>query len=147
LTIIRDALRGPVHFRVRLRVPGVTVLPEQGWRIVARLAPGLIKDRTVRPGGLPARASLVLAAGKPPVVFVRSWRPGDKVAPFGMKGTKKIQDILVDAKIPQSERRGLPLFESGGEIIWLPGYRIAAPWAVKDPAARNLQLSLEKVKG
>ncbi len=147
LSIIQDALRGPVHFRVQLRVPGVTVLPEQGWRIVARLAPGLIKERAVHPGGLPARASLGLAGGKAPVLWVRSWRAGDKMIPFGMKGTKKIQDILVDAKLPQSERRGIPLFESSGKIVWLPGYRIAASWAVKDPKAQNLQLSLEKVRG
>jgi tRNA(Ile)-lysidine synthase len=145
LTIIRETLRGPVGFRVRLQVPGVTVLPEQGWRVVARLEPGLIKDRAVRPGHLPARASLHFTGGKPPVLWVRSWRPGDKIAPFGMKGTKKIQDILVDAKVPQNERLGLPIFESGGEIVWLPGYRVAAPWAVKDPSALNLQLSMEKV--
>jgi tRNA(Ile)-lysidine synthetase-like protein len=65
--------------------------------------------------------------------------------PFGMKGSKKIQDILVDEKIPQGERLALPLFESGHEIVWLPGYRVARSWAVTDPDAVNLQLSVERL--
>jgi tRNA(Ile)-lysidine synthase len=69
------------------------------------------------------------------------------MAPFGMKGSKKIQDILVDAKVPRQERPGLPLFESGGEIVWLPGYRVAAARRVTDPGAMNLQLCVEPLHG
>jgi tRNA(Ile)-lysidine synthetase-like protein len=96
---------------------------------------------------LPARASLnaVVWDGRP--LFVRSLRPGDRMAPFGMRGSKKLQDILVDAKVPRAERARLPLFECGGEIVWVPGYRVAASWAVIAPKARNLQLTMARSRG
>jgi tRNA(Ile)-lysidine synthase len=48
---------------------------------------------------------------------VRGWRPGDRLA--GRK--KKIQDVFVDAKIPQSEREAWPLVVRGDEVIAVPG--------------------------
>ena len=48
---------------------------------------------------------------------VRGWRPGDRLA--GRK--KKIQDVFVDAKIPQSEREAWPLVVRGGDVIAVPG--------------------------
>ncbi len=145
LTLERIVPPSPAAFRVRVRVPGETVLPEQGLKIVARLARGLVKDRPPGPGHLPARASFNAAVWNRQPLVARSWRAGDKLAPFGMKGSKKIQDILVDEKIPRAERQALLLFESGPEIVWLPGYRVARAWAVTDPDAMNLQLSVERL--
>ncbi len=48
---------------------------------------------------------------------VRGWRPGDRLA--GRQ--KKIQDVFVDAKIPQSEREAWPLVVRGAEVIAVPG--------------------------
>jgi tRNA(Ile)-lysidine synthase len=48
---------------------------------------------------------------------VRGWRPGDRLA----GRTKKIQDVFVDAKIPQSERESWPLVVSGDAVIAVPG--------------------------
>ncbi len=45
----------------------------------------------------------------PQVYYVRSWQSGDRMAPLGMQGTKKIQDIFVDRKIPRSERLTWPI--------------------------------------
>ena len=57
-----------------------------------------------------------------------------------MTGSRKIQDILGDAKVPRAERHQVPVVECDGEVIWIPGYRIAARWAVSNPEVRNLQL-------
>ncbi len=44
----------------------------------------------------------------------------------GMKGTKKIKDILIDEKIPIGLREGWPVVEDGkGNILWLAGLRSA----------------------
>jgi tRNA(Ile)-lysidine synthase len=139
--------RPPVSFRVRVPTPGSVVLPAQGIRVTARLAAGLVRERGVGPGAVPARASLNAAvwAGRP--LFVRSLRPGDRISPFGLKGSKKLQDILVDAKVPRAGRALLPLFECGGKIVWVPGYRVAADWAVTDSEAWNLQLTVAPVHG
>jgi tRNA(Ile)-lysidine synthase len=48
---------------------------------------------------------------------VRGWRPGDRLA----GRTKKIQDVFVDAKIPQSDREAWPLVVRGNDVIAVPG--------------------------
>lgn len=57
----------------------------------------------------------------PKHITVRSWRDGDRMQPLGMKGTKKLQDIFTDKKIPRRRRAELCIFESGGEIFWIAG--------------------------
>lgn len=56
-----------------------------------------------------------------PTVEVRPGRPGERIAPLGLTGTKKVQDVFVDAKVPRSLRAGWPRFAREGEILWLPG--------------------------
>jgi tRNA(Ile)-lysidine synthase len=65
--------------------------------------------------------------------------------PWGLSGSKKVQDILVDQKVPRAERSRVPVFECGGTIVWLPGYRVARAWAVTDPEAVNLQISVDEL--
>ena len=52
-----------------------------------------------------------------PGLHVRGWRPGDRLA--GRR--KKIQDVFVDAKVPQSEREAWPLVLRGDEVVAVPG--------------------------
>jgi tRNA(Ile)-lysidine synthase len=67
----------------------------------------------------PARVSLPLTA--------RGWQPGDRFWPQGAPGSKKLQDFLVDAKIPRWLRPHLPLLASADEIVWVAGLRVADP--------------------
>jgi tRNA(Ile)-lysidine synthase len=108
----------------------VTLLPNcsggvdspEGWR-------WYLSRRIVRPGESwpssevawlnPARVSLPLQA--------RTWQPGDRFWPQGAPGPKKLQDFLVDAKIPRWLRPHLPLVASDKEIIWVAGLRLAEP--------------------
>lgn len=53
--------------------------------------------------------------------IVRNFCTGDRIRPLGMRGHKKVQDVFVDTKIPQSLRPGFPLVEINGEIAWIPG--------------------------
>jgi len=55
---------------------------------------------------------------------VRSRRPGDRLA--GRR--KKVQDLLVDAKVPRAERDGWPLVVSGDEVVAVPGVAEAPGW-------------------
>lgn len=82
-----------------------------------------------------ASVSLTKVAGRE--VVVRTARPGDRMEPYGMDGSKKLQDIFTDLKIPKARRANWPVVECSGEIIWLPGYRIARGWELRsenDPA-------------
>jgi len=57
-------------------------------------------------------------------LVVRSRRPGDRFEPLGLNGSKKVQDMFVDAKIPRSARDEWPLLaDAEGTILWLPGLR------------------------
>ena len=60
-------------------------------------------------------------AGTADTCLVRNVRTGDRIRPFGMRGHRKIQDVLVDAKIPPALRPGFPVVEISGEIAWVPG--------------------------
>jgi tRNA(Ile)-lysidine synthase len=99
---------------MQLEVPGVT---EAGrWRIETKVV-------QQRAGGKRGRALEVyldadaVAGG----LRVRSRRPGDRMRPRGLGGTKKLQDILVDAKVPRAARDGLPVLVADWGIAWVAG--------------------------
>lgn len=48
---------------------------------------------------------------------VRSRRPGDRL----VGRSRKLQDVLVDAKVPRSERDAWPIVVRGGEVVAVPG--------------------------
>jgi tRNA(Ile)-lysidine synthase len=45
---------------------------------------------------------------------VRSWRPGDRIRTRA--GTKSLQDLFTDRKVPREERARVPVVEAGGEV-------------------------------
>jgi tRNA(Ile)-lysidine synthetase-like protein len=57
---------------------------------------------------------------------LRGRRPGDRFTPSGMGVPKKLQDYMVDAKIPRAERDSLPLLCASGDILWVAGHRASA---------------------
>ena len=59
-----------------------------------------------------------------PGLEVRSRRPGDRLA--GRR--KKVQDLLVDAKVPRAERDAWPLVVAGEEVVAVPGVAEAPGW-------------------
>lgn len=134
----------PAKFDVKLKIPGSTLIAGAGLRVTVGSGPDIVKPQRQRIGELPAAASLSIRRWRGRTVRVRSRRPGDRMAPFGIRGSRKLQDILVDAKVPVSARDRIPVFECGGEIVWIPGYRIAAGWAVSGGDAAALQLSIEQ---
>jgi tRNA(Ile)-lysidine synthase len=51
----------------------------------------------------------------PSPAVVRSWQPGDRIRTPG--GTKKLQDLFTDKKIPREERHRIPVVEADGEVV------------------------------
>ena len=47
--------------------------------------------------------------------------PGDRMRPLGLGGTKSLQDLFTDRKVPRARRAQLPVVLSDGEIAWVPG--------------------------
>jgi tRNA(Ile)-lysidine synthase len=70
-------------------------------------------------------------------LLLRSPRPGDRMRPRGGRGSRKLADLLVDAKIPRGVRGGLPvLVTAAGTILYVPGLRPADD-ARPPPGARQ----------
>lgn len=142
LVLQPQAQLGTNTFSAQVSVPGETILPAVGLRVVALIGKGILRQTGARVGEIPAEASIDLDSVGHDHITVRSWRPGDRIQPLGMDGSRKLQDIFVDAKVPRDRRMTIPVFECRGEIIWIPGYRVARNWAVKDAAGPALHLSV-----
>ncbi|OEH84356.1 tRNA lysidine(34) synthetase TilS [Desulfuribacillus stibiiarsenatis] len=63
---------------------------------------------------------------------VRSRIDGDRMSIWGMEGSKKVKDILIDAKVPAHQRESIPLIVSEEEIIWAAGVRRSSKAPVTD---------------
>lgn len=61
---------------------------------------------------------------------VRSWREGDRLEPFGMKGSRKVSDVLSDAKVPLDMKRRVPLLVKDGRVLWVAGIRASRHYPV-----------------
>ena len=79
-------------------------------------------------------------------LVVRSRQPGDRLRPLGMRGTKKVQDILVDAKVPRAERDGVPIIVDNAGIVWVVGHCIAERVAVTAETRSLFQLKALRVR-
>jgi len=61
------------------------------------------------------------AADVPFPLTVRSRAPGDRVRPFGGPGSRKVSDVLCDARVPRRLRDAVPLVVGAGEVLWVAG--------------------------
>jgi tRNA(Ile)-lysidine synthase len=105
---------------VELTVPGRVGFGD--WEVEAALD---------APGDVSVRADLLGVTAT-----VRAWREGDRMRPLGLGGTKSLQDLFTDRKVPRELRRTLPVVEAHGEIVWVAGValdeRFAAPEGAPD---------------
>ncbi|MCK9912611.1 tRNA lysidine(34) synthetase TilS, partial [Microbacteriaceae bacterium K1510] len=69
--------------------------------------------------------------------------PGDRIALFGGLGTKKLKELLIDAKIPRDCRDRMPVVVSGDQIVWVPGLRRSSAAAINEQTTRYLYLEAE----
>jgi tRNA(Ile)-lysidine synthase len=112
--------------------PGPVTLPIPGqvrfggWEIVATLsAPG---DVAISAAALGASA------------VVRAWREGDRMRPVGLGGSKTLQDLFTDRKVPRGLRRTLPVVEAGGEIVWVAGVAVDERFAARGESTERVGL-------
>jgi tRNA(Ile)-lysidine synthase len=103
------------------------------WEVRAELA-----------GGVPAAEGPHLAVLDPAAlgrsVTVRAWRDGDRIRPVGMDGTKSLQDLFTDRKVPRSLRHTLPVVAADGRIAWIAGVAVSEEFAAKPGASESAVL-------
>jgi tRNA(Ile)-lysidine synthase len=66
----------------------------------------------------------VSVSGVEPPLTVRAWREGDRMRPSGLGGTKTLQDLFTDRKVPRALRHTLPVVVAQEEIVWVAGVAV-----------------------
>ncbi len=120
-------------------------LDEPGLRVIITLETGPFSREGGRtPGYFPAQTTIRMPGAGDLPLKIRFRRPGDRLYPTGAGGSRKIQDILTDAKVPALERARIPLLVHGEDVVWLPGYRISKHWRVTNPNIPRLRIRIER---
>jgi tRNA(Ile)-lysidine synthase len=74
---------------------------------------------------------------------VTSVRDGDRMRPFGMRGTRKVSDVLIDAKVPARVRGTVPVVRDGERIVWVAGVKSSEDYRVGPLTERTVLLTWE----
>ena len=126
--------------RFALSIPGEVVLPggltiSAGWSDLQR------SDS--------AEGVSVLVSGLDGPLAVRFRRPGDRFRAPGMDGrAKKLQDYLVDRKVPREERDRLPLVvDAHDRIVWIVGHAVAEGQLAERPSTGVILLIARHLGG
>jgi tRNA(Ile)-lysidine synthase len=124
----------------RLDVPGTVEAPGGAWTVSA-----------IGPLTMPASIArdtnevVIDASSVGSRLLVRYRRPGDRLTPLGAPGRKKVQDVLVDRKVPRDERDAIPIVTTEtGEIVWVAGEVLADGFRVTPLTKSVVVLTLRR---
>ena len=76
-----------------------------------------------------------------PPLEVRPWRAGDRMRPLGLGGSRSLQDLFTDRKVPRAARARVPVVLSDGEIAWVPGVATGHDFRVHGATRRHARLA------
>jgi tRNA(Ile)-lysidine synthase len=71
---------------------------------------------------------------------VRGWRAGDRMRPLGLGGSRSLQDLFTDRKIPRARRASWPVVVCGEEIAWVPGVATGERFRVTEATRERVRL-------
>jgi tRNA(Ile)-lysidine synthase len=142
-TLVRRPGREARSESFRLAIaPGMGVEhPARLWR----LALGAVRARGPEEVRAPDAAHALFDADVLSVtgLVVRPPQPGDRVRLLG-GGRRKVQDVLVDAKVPRESRGTVPLLVAEGEVLWVAGVLRGAGAALGPSTRRVVEGVLER---
>ena len=73
---------------------------------------------------------------------VRSRRTGDRFQPLGLLREKKLNEFLIDRKIPVDARDKLPLLTCDEKIVWVGGVEVSEGFRVTDSPGDRFEVSV-----
>ena len=139
---------GIENFAYPLVVPGKTFIDALSTEIIAEV--GDIRSREV--GTFPdgrfeaifdyerVREAFVDFPSEAFPLTIRNRRQGDRFQPYGMQGTKKIKDFMIDAKVPRDARERIPMLVCGDAVLWIVGYTTSEPFKIHPGTRQYLHL-------
>jgi tRNA(Ile)-lysidine synthase len=134
-------------FSVSLSIPGEVTTGE--WLVEAFADQGAKGPRAEKGQGARQFEVVVRSDVLNLPLTVRSRRPGDRFRPAGMGGrAKKLQDVLVDRKVPRHRRDILPLVvDNADTIVWVVGESVAEDFRVTGPSQGVIFLKARRLGG
>ncbi len=123
------------NFSLLLEVPGTYEVPQTETRFILRFRAPVMErqeyneelgwldwDRTPRP------------------LWLRNWRPGDRLRPRGAAGEEKLKSLFQSRKVPLWQRRSWPVVASQEVIVWSREFGVAAEFAAGQESRTILEI-------
>jgi len=149
----------------QLRIPGKTLFP--GWRVEASIIdPSVVKGKPEganTPSEIITPLPLIKGKGTKGMglikndfaayfdldkvgdkLLVRPRQPGDRFQPLGLDQPKKLNEFMIDAKIPRAWRQRIPIVCSPEHIIWVAGWRLDERVKVSEDTKKVLRLEFKQ---
>jgi len=142
---IRRRSPGPT-FDVALAVPGEVWLDEVG--VTVKCSLNQVQGKLlVSPGADRFESeceAIVDASSIVGTLRARNWRPGDRMRPLGMTGTKKLQDIFKDKKLPRIRRDNAVVVADDEKIVWVAGVAVSEDARLTEETAEAIRIVAEE---
>lgn len=74
---------------------------------------------------------------------IRAPRRGDRLAPYGLDGSKLVSDILAAHRFSAAQKRATRLLWRGDTLLWVIGLRASRHWVVTHDTRRYLRLEYQ----
>ncbi len=136
LVVSRAGTEPPVLAPCLLPLPGNADLGQAGSIVAEQVDPADIAGEA---------DSVTIDAGAARTFVVDAVHPGDRMRPFGMSGSRKLSDLLTDAKVPRRMRGSIPVIRDGDRIVWLAGVRMSEEYRVGPGTERAMRLTWDRV--
>lgn len=124
-------------FDIELAVPGRTAIPQIGLAIEAEVV------ERPQPAPTPPDTVVIPEEAIKGPLRVRNVRPGDRIIPFGMHDSKKLQDVFVDKKVPRTDRASAAVVVDDEKVLWVVGVVASEATRVTEGTRRAVMLRSE----
>jgi tRNA(Ile)-lysidine synthase len=138
IVLLNQPLPPSRFFQYELGIPGRCLVAEIGSVFVSGsgAAPDLQTMKTkcsthafLEPSSLPSSLT------------IRSRIPGDR---YGGQGHRKVKKMLIENKIPLTQRSFLPMIVAGAGVIWIPGFRPARSYEARPGSPECIVITMDR---
>lgn len=136
---IGEILFKEIAYNYKLNINSSIYVDELGLKVMAKVLPK--EDCIKLPTGKNIKAFDYKKINGD--IYIRNRMDGDKIRPIGLKGTKKISDILIEKKIELYKKNYYPIFSDNSGILWMWDYRISEDYKIDDSTTDVLRISLK----
>lgn len=127
--------------KVKVQIPGITVVPEMNLEITARI---LEKDGGFKVSEIPQKKyTKWFDYDIMNCLYIRTRKSGDSIVIDSGGHRQKLKSWFVNEKIPANERSQIPLLADGQQIVWIIGHRMSSAYQISGQTRRILQIEVK----